>query len=510
MAGRRISVLDVREMVRRFRLGETERRVARDMGLSRNTVARYRDWAALEGFLIAAELPEPELVQKSLERLAPERTPGPTPRAADYKEFILEKRRAGVEVQALFLLLKERGYSGCYTSLLRYVRRLEPREKEVFLRIETPPGEEAQVDFGFVGRIFDESQKRLRKAWVFVMTLSFSRHQYAEVVFDQKVETWVALHSRAFEFFGGVPRRVVLDNLKAGIANAVVHDAEAQRSYRELAEHYGFLISPCRPGTPRHKGKVESGVHYAKRNALAGRDFKSRVEINTHLLNWILNIAGRRDHGTTHEEPLKRFERERSELQALPPSRYEVVVWKKAKLHPDCHVVFEYSFYSAPFRFVSEELWVRSSSERVEIYREHERVAAHRRAYRRGEWSTVAEHCPPEKVQGLLPAPVEIKTRAQEIGTSTATFVELLLGQRPLDRLRSAQAVVALARRYGPKRLEAACRRALAFNDIRYHTVKSILQKGLDGEPIGEGEERVPLPKTAIFARPISELVPLN
>jgi hypothetical protein len=173
-------------------------------------------------------------------------------------------------------------------------------------------------------------------------------------------------------------------------------------------------------------------------------------------------------------------------------------------------VVFEYSFYSAPFRFVSEELWVRSSSERVEIYREHERVAAHRRAYRRGEWSTVAEHCPPEKVQGLLPAPVEIKTRAREIGTSTATFVELLLGQRPLDRLRGAQAVVALARRYGPKRLEAACRRALAFNDIRYHTVKSILQKGLDGEPIGEVEERVPLPKTAIFARPISELVPLN
>ena len=118
------------------------------------------------------------------------------------------------------------------------------------------------------------SSERVRKAWVFVMTLGYSRHQYAEIVFDQKVETWVELHVRAFESLGGVVKRVVLDNLKAGIVKAVVHDQEAQRSYRELAEHYGFLISPCRPHTPHHKGKVESGVRYVKRNALAGRKFK--------------------------------------------------------------------------------------------------------------------------------------------------------------------------------------------------------------------------------------------
>ena len=123
------------------------------------------------------------------------------------------------------------------------------------MRVEVKPGEEAQVDFGYAGRMIDPADGSLRKAWVFTMVLSFSRHQYVEFVFDQKVETWLALHQHAFAYFGGVPERVVLDNLKAAIVRACWDDPQVQRSYRECAEHYGFLISPCRPGTPEHKGK---------------------------------------------------------------------------------------------------------------------------------------------------------------------------------------------------------------------------------------------------------------
>jgi len=251
-------------------------------------------------------------------------------------------------------------------------------------------------------------------------------------------------------------------------------------------------------------------VRYVKRNALAGRTFRSLREANEHLLRWIHEVAGIRDHGTTHERPLVRFERERDALGTLTQSRYEIVVWKKAKLHSDCHLVYDYSYYSAPYRYVGVDLWVRVMPERLVIYREHERVATHPRAKRRGTWSTHPDHYPAEKVLGLLPAPVEVQARARAIGRHTGELVERLLGDRPLDRLRGAQGVLELTRRYGAKRVEAACRRALTYGEVRYTTVKTILKEGLDLERLPGTEEPVPQPKTSIFARPIEDLIPLN
>ena len=184
MAGRRIGVLDIREMLRRFRLGEGNRRVARDLGLSRNSVSKYRAWAELEGFLGDSELPAPEVIEERLGAWMLGQ-PGPVSSLEVYHDTIVDLRRKGVEVRALLgRLREEQGFTGSYSALLRYVRRLEPGRPEVFLRIETAPGEEAQVDFGYAGVIPDPNG-RPRKAWVFVMTLSFSRHQYTEVVFDR-------------------------------------------------------------------------------------------------------------------------------------------------------------------------------------------------------------------------------------------------------------------------------------------------------------------------------------
>jgi hypothetical protein len=368
------------------------------------------------------------------------------------------------------------------------------------------------VDFGFAGYLPESPGERPRKAWVFVMTLSFSRHQYAEIVFDQSVETWIALHVRALESFGGVMRRVVIDNLKAGIAHAVVHDAAPQRSYRELAEHYGFLISPCRPRTPRHKGKVESGVHYLKRNALAGRRFQCLAEANAELARWVREVAGQRDHGTTRQAPLERFESESAALAPLPPERYELATWAEAKLHPDCHLNFQYNRYSAPFRFVGQTLTLRASAERLEIYQEFERVASHRRARGRGQWVTHPEHYPPEKVVGLLPEPVRLRAEALRIGPRTGEFIERLLGDRAMDRARGAQSVLRLESRYGKERIESACSRALAFDEIRCHTVRSILERDLDlaGDQDLLAAASGPLPKTSRFARSAAELAARN
>lgn len=507
MTARRTGVSDLREMIRRFKVGESDRRVARDLGVSRNTVKKYRAWAQQQGFLDAPVLPVSGVLEERLKTSTPPPDLGPPSTVEPYRDFIAQKRAEGVEIMALWGLLKERGFRGHYSSVRRFVNRVEDKHPETFVRIETKPGEEAQVDFGYDGEQYDPTQERARRSWVFVMTLSHSRHQYVESVFDQKIETWCRLHVNAFEFFGGVTERVVIDNLKAAIVKAVVHDPEAQRSYRELAEHYNFLISPCRPRTPEHKGKVESGVHYVNRNALAGRTFPTIQEKNVYLLRWVMQVAGVRDHGTTHEAPLDRFEKERPFLKPLPPDRYELVVWKEAKLHPDCHVVFEYNYYSAPCRLVGQKLWVRALSQRIELYHQHERIATHPRAVGRGQRVTHLDHLPPEKVQGLQPHQEHLRARAQEIGPATSEVIERLLGDRPLDRLRTALAIVGMAKRVGAARLEAACQRALAFDDVRYPVIKNILKKGLDAEPLPVSEPG-PLPKTSLFARPPSEMDP--
>ena len=269
MPGKRKETMDIREILRQLRAGQSNRAVARATGINRKTVGRYRAWAAKHGLL---EGPLPawgelhQLVEETLTNSSP---PQNVSSVEPYRERVGKLRKEGVEIAAIYERLKERGYDGSYSSVHRFVRNLEPKSPDVTVRVETPPGEEGQVDFGYAGLMIDPETGKLRKTWLFAMTLSWSRHQYVEFVFDQKVETWLRLHRNAFSFFGGVPMRVVIDNLKAAVIRASVDDPQIQQTYRECAEHYGFLIAPCRPRTPEHKGKVEQGgVHYVKRNHL--------------------------------------------------------------------------------------------------------------------------------------------------------------------------------------------------------------------------------------------------
>jgi transposase len=452
-------------------------------------VAKYHEWARSQGLLEpGAVLPDAAELHARLTVSLPETPPPRSPfKAEPYKERIVQLHGFGVEARAIWERLKEEcGFTGGYHSVYRYLRSIDPRSPEACVRVETPPGEEAQVDFGFAGVMFDPRSGRHRKAWAFVMTLSFSRHEYVEFVFDQEVATWLRCHRNAFNFLGGVPRRVVVDNLKAAITRAVLHDQVVQRAYRECAEHYGFLISPCRPRTPEHKGKVEKGgVHYVKRNFLAGRSFRDVDEANGLVLIWCRETAGRRIHGTVKERPIDRFEAaERAALRELPSCPYIVSTWKRAKLHRDCHVVFEGAFYSAPHRLIGRQLWVKAADGAVTIFHEHEPVATHPRAGRKGERKTNPDHLPPAKLIGLMASPVLCARRAAEIGPSTSALIGQLLAERPLDRLRTAMGILRLSNKYSPRRLEGACSRALRFEEISYGSVKRILERGLDAEPL--------------------------
>jgi hypothetical protein len=341
------------------------------------------------------------------------------------------------------------------------------------------------------------------------MTLAWSRHQYVEFVFNQRVDTWLELHRHAFEFFGGVPHKIVPDNLKAAIVRASWDgtDPQVQWAYRECAEHYGFLIAPCRPRTPQHKGKVERGVDYVKQNFLAGRGEMPLAQANRDVRTWCLTTAGQRTHGTTKQQPLVCFEQtERAVLQPLPDQAYEVATWKRVKLHRDCYVVFENAYYSAPFRYVGQTVLVRGSSRTVKILTtDYELIATHTRAQQPGERVTLLDHLPPYKVEGLVWNAEIALARAADVGPATQQTVEYLLADQVVDPLPKARRLLALAQPYGADRLEAACARALAHDDPAYLTVKRILIEGLD-EQAGPTLVYVTAPATT-FVRPVADLL---
>jgi transposase len=505
MSGRRTDVLDIRELIRHLQAGESDRQTAEALHLTRRTVGKYRAWA-MEHDLLQGTLPTPEELAQLLEQ---DRATRATPRAPSsvepYRAVVTDLRQRGVEIATIFQRLRdEHGYRGSYASVHRFVRSLEPPAPDVTIRIERPPGEEAQVDFGYAGLMLDANGQRHR-AWAFVMTLSYSRHQYVEFVFDQTVETWLALHQHAFECFGGVPRKVVLDNLKAGIVTACFDDPQVQRAYRDCAEHYGFLIAPCRVRQPQEKGKVENGVHYLERSFLAGCEVAHLTDNNVKVLAWVEQIAGLRIHGTTRWQPLVQFQQvERAALLPLPPTPFELATWKQAKLHRDCHIQFDQAYYSAPFRYVGQTLWVRGDARTVRLYADYTLVATHPRATTPGQRVTNLDHLPAEKADALTLTPARCRDEATQIGPDTLQVVNRLLDEQPLDRLRSVRKLLRLAHTYTPTRLEQACTRALRFETVSYVSVKQILQTGLDAE---EAPVAIPAPDWPRFARTSRELL---
>lgn len=499
--------MDIRELLRQYRAGEGDRAIHRNLKIHRQTVAKYRAWAE-EHNLLEGDLPGVEELQQMLEATLPETPPPQNLSTVEpYRDLVTRWRQENVEIAAIHQRLQERGYTGSYQAVWRFVCRLEPRLPDATVRIERSPGEEAQVDFGYAGKMLDPGTGKLRRAWAFVMTLSWSRHQYVEFVFDQKAATWLLCHRHAFEFFGGVPQRVVIDNLKAAILRASRDDPQVQQAYRECAEHYGFLIAPCRIRTPQHKGKVEQGgVHYVKRNFLGGRDPTTLTQANREVHTWCLTTAGERVHGTTREPPLRRFQdTEKALLHPLPPQPYDIGEWKLLKLHRDCHVVFDHSYYSAPFSHIGQRIRVRGGMKTVTIYsHDYQLLATHDRAQKPGTRSTHPDHLPGDKVPGWRLSRDGCRQEAVEIGAATAGVVQQLLDDPVVDRLQMAGRLLRLRQAFGEARLEAACQRALHFGDPTYRTVKRILTLELDQHPL---PKPAPTPPARTFVRGVAELV---
>ncbi len=502
----RIHMNYLKDIMYRLKSGESERKIARDLGVSRPTVHKYKVMAELEGFLDPDQaLPDGSALQKAL---GPEPKPPTQPSSLlPYREQVEHMLKQGMEMTAMWQRLRDNhGYTGSYSSVRRFVHALCPPEgPEATIRVHTKPGEEMQVDFGHVGKLFDPASGKARTAYAFVATLCHSRHQYAELVFDQKASTWIRLHRNTFAFFGGVPERVKPDNLKAAVKQALVHDPILGEAYRQMALHYGFLVSPTAPRQPQQKGKVENGVHYLQRNFMAGQEFADIRFANQHLLTWVKETAGVRQHGTTFQPPLLLFETvEKEALRPLPEAPFDLCEIRICKVHTDCHVTVNGCFYSVPWRWVGKSVEMHLYERRAEIYAGQELITTHVRLRKKGEWSTRMEDYPPHKAAYLIQTPAYCRHAAARIGPGTTEVIDHLLSERPLDRIRSVQAILRLEDTVGAERLEAACKRATHFGDMRYRRIKEILNAALDRQPLPEPLVK-PAQRSFAFARKPSE-----
>lgn len=494
-----------RQALMRMRQGDSDRDIARSGLMGQAAAAAFRTLARAQGWL-APEASPPEDAAIAAALSAPKRARSTVSSLEPLRAQIAAWFNQGVSGVVIHTALKrEHGVVCSYSAVRRLLATLKRETPpEATVRLTFAPGEAAQVDFG-AGPMLTDAAGVVRRTWAFVMTLAFSRHQYVEFVWDQSVATWLGCHRRAFEWFGAVPGRLIIDNAKCAITRACLHDPQASRSYAECACGYGFKIDACPPHDPQKKGIVESGVKYVKGNFLPLRAFRDLADLNAQARRWVMEEAGVRRHGTTGEAPLARFAIERALMRALPAVAPDLGVWSQATVHRDCHVQFERAFYSVPYTLIGRRLWLKASDGMVTLYDEFKTVAAHARAERAGGRRTVRDHLPPQAQAFFAHDREWCLAQAARVGPACLELITHLLADRIVERLRAAQGVLRLVKPYSAARVEAACARALAHDSPFYRTVKTILSGGHDlrAEP---GLAPAAAPHSGRFARDAASL----
>ena len=488
MARRVITVRDIAEILNHWQAGRSIRAISQSLGASRPTIRKYASIAYAHGFRPGG-LPPTEGWQSFLKEAAPEIF-NPAIGSVIFAELrshhqVIKDSLEHTNVMTSWLRLREDpGVRVSYSSFYRYIKKhlsdcLE--RSTVTVRREDPPlGEEAQIDYAYLGLWQDPLTGKRRRVWVFIMVLSHSRHMFARAVLRMDQTAWLENHIAGFDFLGGVPRRVVLDNLTSGVLKADLYDPRLNRGYEDLANHYGVLIDPARAGKPKDKPRVERMVSYIRASFWAGRTFTSLEEINRELRSWCLKVAGQRIHGTTRKQPFELFRAvEQAALRPLPPEQYEIATWAKAKVGRDCYFHAGGGGYTAPYGYAGKEIMVRLTPRLVQAYFDGDLVKTHVRV---GKWqrSTDWDDFPPEKAAFFQRTPDWCRHQAEAIGEEVKRAVDVLLDDHALYHLRQVHAIIRLKDKYGKERLNAACARANSFGDPSYRTIKNILEKGMD------------------------------
>lgn len=489
----RLAMRQIKDILRlRHDAGLSLRQIAHSLNLSVGVVSKYLQLAATAGigWPPPADLDDGALERKLQPPAAAIRSQSPSP---DFTEIHQELRRKGVTIQLLWEEYAQAHpvdhYSYPHFCVLyrQWRGRLSPTMRQTHA-----PGDKLFVDYcGPTLPIVNSVTGEVSQAQIFVAVLGASNYTFVEATFTQQIRDWIGSHVRAFEFFGGVPRLIVPDNLKSGVTKACRYDPTLNRTYAEMIEHYDTAALPARPRKPRDKAKVEVGVQIVERWILA------RLRKQTFFTLTDLNAAIRPLIEQLNYKPFKKLPGsrrsqfdaiERAELKPLPLRAYQFAEWKKARVHIDYHVEVDGHYYSVPHSLIKRELDVRITLTAIECYLNNQRVAVHPRAERKGGHSTIAEHMPKSHRAHLEWTPGRFLNWAIEIGPCTRDLVQQLLTGRPHPEMgfRSCLGLLSLEKRFGKQRLEAACERAIALGSPTRRSVLSLLDKGLDSQPLPE------------------------
>lgn len=477
--------------------GWSARRIARELGINRETVGRHMAAACvkpatpaanpppgsaalgegLETSKPATALPNPPPGAAAVPAAAASVPTGPPSVCAPYRALILEKLEQGLSGQRIYQDLGAGGTGPSYDSVKRFLRHLRKTTPVPFRRMEVPPGQEMQVDFG-TGAPVTGADGRRRRTYVFRLVLSYSRKAYSEVVYRQTTEDFIACLENAFQHFGGVTRTVVIDNLRAAVKQPDWYDPELTPRLEAFCAHYGIVILPTKAYTPRHKGKVERGVAYVQDNALKGRRFADLAAQNQYLREWEKGVADTRIHGTTRQHVGQIFEQvERPALLPLPAERFPFFHEELRTVHRDGHVAVAQAYYSVPPEYMGRPVWVRWDAHLVKIFNHRrEPLAVHVRQ-EPGRFATAAAHVPQRKTSAVEKGASWLLEQTSRLGPQVGQWAEQMLATRGIPGVRVLVGLLALAKRHAPADLDRACQIAASHQTYRLRGLRELLQE---------------------------------
>lgn len=441
--------------------GKSVSGISRDLNIDRKTVRKLRD-------KVRDGVNPPVIIKPSI--LDP------------YKEHIVSLMEEGLSGVLIHRRLKQEYEADIsYSCVKKYVRKLKVPDGP-YVPLISPPGYEAQVDFGYAGVFFDRAAGKKCKVWVFCMRLSNSRYDYYELVKKQDIATFIRCHINAFEFFGGAPAVVKLDNLKAGVLTANIYEPVFQKEYACMLYHYGSSPIACRVRYPQEKGKVESSVKYVKNNFIKGLKTRELSYAHQELNLWRDNNSNTRIHGTTKKIPYEHYiKKEKDKLKPLPESRYEVFHIEERRVNRYGHITFKNNYYSVPHRYISELVTVKSNGKLIKVYNNGmDEIAIHKLYDGVGEFITNISHNPVLKNSMMEK---DYISKANSIGFNACNFFMNLRSRKPESCLRMMKGVFALSDKYGSDVVDAACLRANEFSAFSYLSIKKICEDGLYDSP---------------------------
>ncbi len=384
----------------------------------------------------------------------------------------LLERYPGLSSQRIFEELVKLGYPGGRTILKDYLQKIRPPRKEVFLRIETLPGEQAQVDWGNCGTIEVEGSKR--RLSVFVMVLSYSRLLYLEFTLSQGLDAFLEAHQNAFIFFGGIPRTILYDNLKSVVLARVGREISFNQAFLAFSGQYLFKPVLCNVGQPHEKGKVENGIKYIRNNFLAGRFFRDYYDLRGQSYHWRDEVANKRVHGTTRQRPIDRFAEEEACLQPLLEHRERFFLTLEVKSTSQSLVRFDINHYSVPVKFALGPLTLKANSREVRIFKKDKLVASHHRCF--GKYQVIEV---PEHFAGLLKLKkkaraIKLRKEFLDLSDDAQTYLEGMVATElnPNHHLRKIMELIKL---YGKDQVSAAVTFALRYKAFGYEYLKNII-----------------------------------